>query len=167
MSDTASTITPCLWFDDQAEEAARFYTAIFKNSRVASVSRYSEAGREVHGKPPGSVMTVAFELDGQPFTALNGGPMFKFSEAVSFQVDCRTQDEVDYYWEKLSAGGDEAAQQCGWLKDKYGVSWQIVPAVLQELLRDADIGKAGRVMSSMLQMKKIDIDGLRQAYEEE
>ena len=121
-------ITPCLWFDSQAEEAAGFYTAIFKKSRILTISRYGEAGREVHGKAPGTVMTVAFELDGQRFTALNGGPLFKFNEAVSFQVNCRTQEEVDYYWEKLSAGGDEKAQQCGWLKDRYGLSWQVVPA---------------------------------------
>jgi predicted 3-demethylubiquinone-9 3-methyltransferase (glyoxalase superfamily) len=123
-------ITPCLWLDDQALEVAEFYTAIFRNSKIVKVARYGEAGREAHGKPAGTVMTVAFELDGQTFTALNGGPMFKFNEAISFQVDCETQKEVDYYWDKLSEGGDARAQQCGWLKDKYGVSWQIVPRVL-------------------------------------
>lgn len=126
-------ITPCLWFDDQAEAAVAFYTSIFKHSKILSVSRYGEAGQEVHGKPPGTVMTIAFELDGQTFTALNGGPVFKFTEAISFQVNCETQEEVDYYWEKLSHGGDEEAQQCGWLKDRYGASWQVVPRVLVEM----------------------------------
>src|SRR5262245_24554029 len=123
-------ITPCLWFDSSAEEAARFYTSIFKNSKIGKIARYGEAGREIHGRPAGSVMTVEFEIDGQTFTALNGGPIFKFNEAISFQVMCETQDEIDSYWEKLSQGGDNAAQQCGWLKDKYGLSWQIVPTVL-------------------------------------
>jgi predicted 3-demethylubiquinone-9 3-methyltransferase (glyoxalase superfamily) len=154
-------ITPCLWFDDQAEEAAAFYTGIFRNSRIMSVSRYGEAGREVHGKAPGTVMVVAFELDGQAFTALNGGPVFKFNEAISLQVSCESQEEVDYYWEKLSVGGDEAAQQCGWLKDRYGVSWQIVPRVLGELIGDPDPEKSQQAMRAMLQMKKIDIAGLR------
>ena len=157
-------ITPCLWFDDQAEEAVEFYTAIFRNSKIVEVARYGEAGREIHGKPAGTVMTVAFELEGQAFTALNGGPMFKFNEAISFQVSCKTQEEVDHYWERLSAGGDEQAQQCGWLKDKYGVSWQIVPGVLVEMITDPDSAKSQRVMGAMLQMKKIDIDGLRRAY---
>src|SRR5437667_7553718 len=129
-------ITPCLWFDDKAEEAAKFYTSIFRNSKITATTRYGEAGREIHGRPAGSVMTVAFELDGHGFTALNGGPVFKFNEAISFQVNCDTQQEVDHYWDKLSAGGDEKAQQCGWLKDKYGVSWQIVPKILVELLMD-------------------------------
>jgi len=155
-------ITPCLWFDSQAEEAAKFYTSIFKNSKVLSISRYGEAGRDVHGRPPGSVMTVGFELDGQAFTALNGGPVFKFNEAISFQVHCETQEEVDHYWNKLSAGGDEKAQQCGWLKDKYGVSWQVVPTVLPELLMDPDPRKSGRTMEAMLQMKKLDIARLKQ-----
>ena len=157
-------ITPCLWFDDQAEEAVEFYTAIFKNSRIVWVTRYGEAGHEIHRKPAGSVMTVAFELDGQAFTALNGGPLFKFNEAISFQVNCETQEEVDYYWEKLSAGGDEKAQQCGWLKDKYGVSWQVVPSVLIEMINDPDSEKSQRVMEAMLQMKKLDIDELKRAY---
>jgi predicted 3-demethylubiquinone-9 3-methyltransferase (glyoxalase superfamily) len=156
-------ITPCLWFDDEAEEAATFYTAIFKNSKILTVSRYGEAGREVHGKKPGTVLTVAFELDGQPFTALNGGPVFKFNEAISFQVNCETQAEVDYYWDKLSKGGDATAQQCGWLKDKFGVSWQVVPRVLGELIADPDPEKAGRVMKAMLQMKKLDIADLKRA----
>jgi predicted 3-demethylubiquinone-9 3-methyltransferase (glyoxalase superfamily) len=157
-------ISPCLWFDDQAEEAVAFYTAIFKNSKVVAVSRYGEAGREVHGKPPGTVLTVAFELEGQAFTALNGGPVFKFTEAISFQVNCETQAEVDYYWEKLSQGGDVKAQQCGWLKDKYGVSWQVVPRVLAEMIADPDAKRAGRAMEAMLQMKKIDIEALKRAY---
>ena len=157
-------ITPCLWFDDQAELAVEFYTAIFRNSRIVNVARYGEAGHEIHGKPAGTVMTVAFELDGQAFTALNGGPMFKFNEAISFQVNCETQEEVDYYWEKLSEGGDEKAQQCGWLKDKYGVSWQVVPIVLLEMINDPDSEKSQRAMKAMLQMKKIDIDELKRAY---
>jgi predicted 3-demethylubiquinone-9 3-methyltransferase (glyoxalase superfamily) len=156
-------ITPCLWFDHQAEEAAEFYTAIFPNSKIVNISRYGEAGQEVHGKPVGTVMTVAFELDGQTFTALNGGPIFKFNEAISLQVDCETQEDVDYYWQKLSEEGDETAQQCGWLKDKYGVSWQIVPRVLAELLSDADESKSQKAMTAMLQMKKIDIDKLKRA----
>jgi len=157
-------ITPCLWFDDQAEEAVRFYTAIFRSSRIVEVARYGEVGREIHGKPAGTVMTVAFELEGQAFTALNGGPIFKFNEAISLQVSCETQAEVDHYWEKLSAGGDPNAQQCGWLKDKYGVSWQIIPRVLVEMMTDPDSRKSQRVMGAMLQMKKIDIDGLKRAY---
>jgi predicted 3-demethylubiquinone-9 3-methyltransferase (glyoxalase superfamily) len=158
-----SSISPCLWFDHQAEEAAAFYTAIFRNSKIIGMTRYGDAGREVHGKPAGSIMTVEFELDGHAFTALNGGPHFKFNEAVSFQVHCETQEEVDYYWEKLGAGGDEKAQQCGWLKDRYGVSWQVVPSVLHALLSDPDAEKSRRTMEAMLQMKKIDIDQLRRA----
>jgi predicted 3-demethylubiquinone-9 3-methyltransferase (glyoxalase superfamily) len=157
-------ITPCLWFDDQAEEAVEFYISIFRNSKIVNIARYGEAGHEVHGKPAGTVMTVAFELDGQTFTALNGGPMFKFNEAISFQVNCETQEEVDYYWKKLSEGGDEKAQQCGWLKDKYGASWQVVPSVLPELINDPDSEKSQRAMQAMLQMKKIDIDELKRAY---
>ena len=158
-------ITPCLWFDDQAEEAAKFYTAIFKNSKITSITRYGEAGHEVHGRPAGTVMVVAFELDGQTFTALNGGPMFKFNEAISFQVNCKTQEEVDYYWEQLSEGGDKKAQQCGWLKDRYGASWQVVPTILPEMLTDSDYEKSQRVMKAMLQMKKIDIEELERAYD--
>lgn len=157
-------ITPCLWFDDQAEEAVEFYTAIFKNSKIVTVARYGEAGQDIHRKPVGSVMTVAFELDGQTFTALNGGPMFKFNEAISFQVNCETQDEVDYYWEKLSEGGDEKAQGCGWLKDKYGVSWQIVPGILPKLINDPDPEKSKRAMEAMLRMKKIDIDEIKRVH---
>jgi predicted 3-demethylubiquinone-9 3-methyltransferase (glyoxalase superfamily) len=156
-------ITPCLWFDDQALPAAEFYTSIFKNSKIGKISRYGEAGREVHGKPAGSVMTVAFELDGQAFTALNGGPVFRFTEAISLQIDCESQKEVDYYWDKLSEGGDDKAQQCGWLKDRYGLSWQVVPRALIELMSDPDPEKSGRVMEAMLRMKKIDIAGLERA----
>jgi predicted 3-demethylubiquinone-9 3-methyltransferase (glyoxalase superfamily) len=160
----AQKITPCLWFDNQAEEAVTFYIAIFKNSKIVTVSRYGEAGKEIHGKPAGSVMTVAFELEGQTFTALNGGPIFKFNEAISFQVDCETQAEVDHYWTNLSEGGDPSAQQCGWLKDRYGVSWQIVPRALVEMLMDPDAGRSQRVMTAMLRMKKIDIGELKRAY---
>jgi predicted 3-demethylubiquinone-9 3-methyltransferase (glyoxalase superfamily) len=159
-----SKITPCLWFDDQAEEAATFYTGIFKNSKITQISRYADAGREIHGKPPGTVMTVAFELEGQTFTALNGGPVFKFNEAISLQVDCPTQEDLDYYWEKLSADGDPNAQQCGWLKDKFGVSWQIVPTALQQMLADAGSEKSQRAMQALLQMKKLDIAKLQLAY---
>jgi len=157
-------ITPCLWFDDQAEEAANFYTAIFRNSKITAISRYGEAGHEIHGRAAGSVMTVAFELDGQTFTALNGGPVFKFNEAISLQVNCETQEEVDYFWKKLSEGGDEKAQQCGWLKDKYGLSWQIVPTVLADMITDPVYEKSERVMGALLQMKKLDIAKLKQAY---
>jgi predicted 3-demethylubiquinone-9 3-methyltransferase (glyoxalase superfamily) len=157
-------LTPCLWFDDQAEEAANYYVSIFKDSRINSVMRYSSAGQEFHQRPPGSVMVVNFELDGHTFTALNGGPLFKFNEAVSFQVNCKTQDEIDYYWERLGEGGDPKAQQCGWLKDKYGLSWQIVPSVLNEMLSDPNEEKSGRAMEAMLQMKKLDIAKLERAY---
>ena len=157
-------ITPCLWFDQQAEEAARFYTSIFKNSRIGNISHYGEAGREIHGMPAGTVLTVDFELEGQSFTALNGGPIFKFNEAISFQIHCETQQELDYYWERLTEGGDKNAQQCGWLKDKYGASWQVVPAVLPKLLMDADPKKSQRTMQALLQMKKLDIEKLKQAH---
>jgi predicted 3-demethylubiquinone-9 3-methyltransferase (glyoxalase superfamily) len=159
-----SKISPCLWFDDQAEDAAHFYTGIFKDAKITAISRYGEAGKEHHGKPPGSVMTVTFELNGQSFTALNGGPIFKFNEAVSLQIECATQEEVDYYWEKLNEGGDPEAQQCGWLKDKFGLSWQVVPKVLPELLMDPDTAKSQRAMQAMMQMKKLDIAGLQRAF---
>ena len=158
------SIVPCLWFDGQAEEAATFYTSVFPRSRIVRVSRYPEAGHEVHGREAGSVMTVAFELDGQPFTALNGGPHFKFNEAISLQVMCETQDEMDRYWTQLSAGGDEKAQQCGWLKDKFGLSWQVVPALMADLVGDRDPAKAGRVMVAMLKMKKLDLAKLKEAH---
>ncbi len=160
------TITPCLWFDSNAEEAAKFYTSVFKNSKIGRIARYGEAGREIHGRPAGSVMTVEFEINGQTFTALNGGPVFKFNEAVSFQVMCETQDEIDAYWEKLSQGGDKAAQQCGWLKDKFGLSWQIVPTILAELMTSKDAKVSDKVMEALLQMKKLDIKGLKAAYEQ-
>ena len=161
---TGPRITPCLWFADQAEEAARFYTGIFPRSRITSITRYGEAGQEVHGRPAGSVMTVLFELDGQSFTALNGGPVFTFTEAVSLQVNCATQAEIDHYWEKLGAGGDPKAQQCGWLKDRYGLSWQVVPAAMDELFADAESAGARRAMEALLRMKKLDIAELRRAH---
>jgi len=158
-------LNPCLWFDDKAEEAVNFYVSIFKNSKVGNIARYGEAGAEVSGRPKGSVMTVIFELDGQEFMALNGGPIFKFTEAISFIVNCETQEKIDEMWEKLSKGGEKG--QCGWLKDKYGLSWQIVPPVLSEMLQDKDAEKTERVMKAMLQMKKLDIKTLKQAYEQQ
>jgi|SRR5215208_4448767 len=162
---TTQRIRPFLWFDNQAEEAARFYTSVFKNARIVRIARYGQAGVEIHGRPAGSVMTVEFELDGQKFTALNGGPHFKFNEAVSLEVDCDTQEEIDYYWEKLSAGGDPKAQQCGWLKDKYGLSWQVVPAAIAEMLSDEKSEKSQRAFAAMMQMKKLDIAALKKAYD--
>ena len=154
-------ITPFLWFNDKAEQAVKFYTAIFKNSKIGKIARYGEEGERIAGRPKGSVMTVEFQIEGQKFMALNGGPLFKFTEAISFVVNCNTQAEVDKYWKKLSAGGKEV--QCGWLKDKYGLSWQIVPTVLGELLSDKDAAKAHRVMQAMLKMVKLDIKKLKQA----
>jgi predicted 3-demethylubiquinone-9 3-methyltransferase (glyoxalase superfamily) len=154
-------ITPCLWFDTQAEEAARFYTSVFKNSKIGTISRYSDAGHEVHGRAAGTVMTVDFELNGQTFTALNGGPHFKFNEAISFQIFCKDQDEVDHYWEKLTDGGAES--MCGWLKDRFGLSWQVVPEGMEELFADPDPARAQRAMEAMLQMKKLDLAALRAA----
>jgi predicted 3-demethylubiquinone-9 3-methyltransferase (glyoxalase superfamily) len=158
-------ITPCLWFDDKAEEAVNFYVSIFKNSKLGRIARYGEAGAEVSGRPKGTVMTVEFQLEGQEFLALNGGPHFKFTEAISFIVNCETQQEIDKMWEKLSEGGEKG--QCGWLKDKYGLSWQIVPPVLAEMLQDKNAEKTERVMKAMLQMKKLDIKTLKQAYEQQ
>ena len=158
-------IAPCLWFDGQAEEAAKFYVSIFKNSAIGTVTRYGKEGFEIHGGREGSVLTVTFRLDGQEFTALNGGPHFKFTEAISFVVKCETQAEVDYYWDKLREGGDEKAQQCGWLKDKYGVSWQVVPVALMTMMADTDSAKSDRVMKSLLRMKKLDLAALRRAYD--
>lgn len=155
-------ITPCLWFDTQAEEAAKHYTSIFKGSKIKSVSHYSSEGQDVHGKPPGSVLTVEFELEGRNFVALNGGPQFKFTEAVSFQVFCDTQDEVDDFWRKLGEGGEEGP--CGWVKDKFGLSWQVVPKVMMAMLMDTDRKKANRAMKAMLQMRKLDIAALQKAY---
>ena len=159
MSQSIQKITPFLWFDHQAEEAARFYASVFKNSKIHEVTRYGDSGPG----PKGSVMTVAFELEGQKFTALNGGPIFKFTEAVSFVVTCDDQQEVDHFWEKLSAGGQE---QCGWLKDRYGLSWQIVPRAFLEMLQDENSERKGRVMKAMMGMKKLDIAALRAAYDQ-
>lgn len=163
---TTHRISPCLWFAEEAEEAARFYTGIFKNSRITAITRYGAAGFETHHRPAGSVMVVAFELDGQSFTALNGGPVFTFNEAISFQVNCETQEEIDHYWDNLCAGGDPKAQQCGWLKDRYGASWQVVPAGMDELFADEQSAGAQRAMEAMLRMKKIDIAELRRAHDE-
>ena len=156
-------ITPFLWFDNQAEEAAKFYTSVFKNSKIGKILRYDEASAKAAGGPVGSVLTIEFEIEGQKFTALNGGPEFKFNESISFMVNCDTQNEVDYFWEKLTAdGGQESA--CGWLKDKFGASWQVVPRVLIEMLGDNDSEKSERVMKAMLQMQKIEIKTLKEAY---
>ena len=163
MPSLAPKITPFLWFDTQAEEAATLYTSIFKNARIHQVSRYGKAGHETHGMEAGKVMTVAFELEGKSFIALNGGPYFKFNEAVSFQITCETQDEIDYFWSKLSEGGEES--RCGWLKDKFGLSWQVTPAKLIEMVTSSDKAKAGRAMNAMMQMKKIDIARIEAAYE--
>jgi len=157
-------ITPCLWFDNQAEEAVNFYVSIFKNSKIGHITRYGEAGAKVSGQPKGTVMTVTFEIEGQEFVALNGGPHFTFSEAISLMVKCETQKEIDETWEKLSHGGEEG--QCGWLKDKYGLSWQIVSPEWNEMLRDKDVRKSERVMKAILQMTKPDIKTLKQAYEQ-
>ena len=162
MPTTTQKITPFLWFDSQAEEAANFYVSIFKQSRIGAITRYDDEGSKAAGRPKGSVMTVEFELDGQKFTALNGGPLFKFTEAISLVVNCENQREVDHFWDKLSAGGQEV--QCGWLKDRFGVSWQVVPTILIELLQDKDPERSRRVMSVMLKMKKLDVDALKKAY---
>ena len=163
MTIVAQKINPCLWFDTEAENAAKFYCAVFKNSRIGRVSRNADAGQEIHGKPAGSVMAVEFELDGQRFAALNGGPHFKFDEAISFQVHCQDQSEVDYFWKALSAGGTEGP--CGWLKDRFGLSWQIVPAILYEMLMDPDQEKVKRVTTAFLAMKKFDIAALKRAFD--
>ena len=157
-------ITPFLWFDNQAEEAAKFYVSIFKNSKIVSITPYGEAGAAATGKPKGTVMIVTFQLDGQEFVAINGGPVFTFSPAISLVVNCKTQEEVDWFWERLSVGGEKG--QCGWLKDRYGVSWQIVPTLLVGMLQDKDSKKSEKVMNAMLQMDKIDIKALQQAYEQ-
>ena len=154
-------ITPFLWFNTEAEDAANFYTSIFKNSKILKVSRYSESSSQAAHKPVGSVMTVAFQIEGQNFTAINGGPAFKLTEAISFVINCETQKEIDFYWEKLSEGADPAAQQCGWLKDKYGLSWQVVPSTLGTLMSEA--GRSERVMNALLKMKKLDIKTLQEA----
>jgi predicted 3-demethylubiquinone-9 3-methyltransferase (glyoxalase superfamily) len=161
---TLQKITTNLWFDKQGEEAVNFYISIFKNASMEKITHYGKEGFEIHKMPQGTVMTIAFKLEGQEFLALNGGPFFQFTEAISLIINCETQKEVDYYWEKLKEGGDEKAQQCGWLKDKYGLSWQVVPIVLSEMLNDDDAEKSGRVMNAMLQMKKLDIGTLEEAY---
>lgn len=158
-------ITTCLWFDTQAEEAANYYCGIFNNSRITDIGRYGEGGKEIHGRAAGSVMIVVFELDGHAFTALNGGPHFQFTPAISMQVSCKNQAEVDHYWDKLSAGGDPKAQQCGWLKDKYGLSWQIVPDIVPKLLGDAASPKSQRAMVEMMKQKKPDIAAMQRAYD--
>ncbi len=158
-------IAPSLWFDDEAEEAARFYVRIFPNSRVLRITRYGKEGHDLHGRPEGSVMTVDFELDGMPFTALNGGNLFTFNEAISLQVICDTQAEVDHYWDRLSSGGDETALGCGWLKDRCGVSWQILPRGLNELIGDPTCAASQRAMWAMLRMTKLDLEDLRRAYD--
>lgn len=162
---TFQRISPCLWFDTEAEDAAQYYIGIFKNSRITTITRYGTAGFETHHRPAGSVLTVAFELDGQKFTALNGGPVFKFNEAVSFQVNCANQEEIDYYWEKLTAGGDPTAQQCGWLRDKFGLSWQVVSESMDEFFKDEKSPGAQRAMEALLPMKKLDIAALQRAHD--
>ena len=163
MAIAKQKITPCLWFDTEAEDAAKFYCSIFENSKIEQVSRYVEAGQEIHGKKAGSVMVVAFQLEGQKFVALNGGPQFKFDEAVSFQISCSTQKEVDYFWSRLTAGGGQEGP-CGWLKDRFGLSWQVVPDQLIEMMLDKDAKKVARVTEAFLQMKKFDIEALKRAY---
>jgi predicted 3-demethylubiquinone-9 3-methyltransferase (glyoxalase superfamily) len=163
MQIAAQKITPCLWFDAQAEDAASTYVSIFENSKILSTSRYGKEGHEIHGREAGSVMTVEFEIEGQRFVALNGGRHFTFNEAVSFQVHCETQEEIDYFWSRLNEGGEEGP--CGWLKDRFGLSWQVVPKVLPGMLMDPDSGKSGRVTQAFLQMKKFDIAALERAYE--
>ena len=160
---TMQKITPNLWFENQAEEAVNFYISIFKNSGITRTVRYGKEGFEIHRMPEGTVMTIQFHLEGQQFVALNGGPVFRFNEAVSFIVSCETQQELDFFWEKLSEGGDKNAQQCGWLKDKFGLSWQVVPSALPELLQQKDSAKSQRVMNALLQMKKIDLGKLLEA----
>jgi predicted 3-demethylubiquinone-9 3-methyltransferase (glyoxalase superfamily) len=162
MALSAQKINPCLWFDTEAEDAAKFYCSIFKNSKMGKVSRYVDEGQEIHGKPAGSVMAVEFELEGQKFAALNGGPHFKFDEAISFQIGCESQDEIDYFWKALSAGGSEGP--CGWLKDKFGLSWQVVPTVLYDMLVDPDHAKVKRVTHAFLHMKKFDIAELKRVF---
>ena len=161
---SSSKITPCLWFSNNAEEAAQFYVGIFPNARIVQTTRYPEAGKEVHGQTPGSVLTVDFVLDGQSFTGLNGGPVFTFTEAVSFQIMCETQDEVDHYWSRLGDGGPVEAQQCGWVKDRFGLSWQVVPKGMVRMLSDPDGVKVNRVFGAMMQMKKLDLAALERAF---
>jgi predicted 3-demethylubiquinone-9 3-methyltransferase (glyoxalase superfamily) len=162
MAIAKQQITPCLWFDKNAEEAANFYITVFKNSKITAIVRFGNAGQEVHGGAPGAVLAIDFELDGQKFSCLNGGPQFKFSEAVSFQIPCETQEEIDYYWSTLTKGGSES--ECGWLRDKFGLSWQVFPRRLLEMLRDPDRAKADRAMSTMMKMSKIDFATIERAF---
>ncbi len=164
MATIKQKITPCLWFDNKAEEAVKFYTSVFKNSKIGKTLRYDDASAKASGMPKGSVLTIEFQIEGQEFLALNGGPIFKFTEAVSFIIDCNDQKEVDYFWDKLTKGGQESV--CGWLKDKYGVSWQVTPSILPKMLTDKDPKKAQNVMKAMMQMKKIDIKALQKAYDQ-
>ena len=157
-------ISPCLWFDSQAEEAARFYVSVFKKGKIVTINRYPAVGQEIHGREPGSVMTVEFVLNGLPFTALNGGPVFKFGEAISMQVFCRTQKEIDFYWDKLGEGGDPNARQCGWLKDRYGLSWQVVPEGMDKMFKNPKSKATERAFAAMMEMKKLDIAALQAAY---
>ncbi|MEB0041455.1 MULTISPECIES: VOC family protein [unclassified Pseudomonas] len=158
-------LSPCLWFAEEAEEAVEFYTGIFKDSRILGLTRYSKVGFEMHHRPAGSVMSIMFELEGQRFTALNGGPLFTFTEAVSLQIYCKTQAEIDHYWNALTVGADVSAQQCGWLKDKFGLSWQVVPELLAEMINQTDPQVTDRVMSAMMEMKKLDLNALQQAVD--
>jgi predicted 3-demethylubiquinone-9 3-methyltransferase (glyoxalase superfamily) len=160
-----SKISNCLWFDNQAEQAAAYYTSIFKHSKLGKTARYGKEGHDIHKKPAGSVMTAEFWIEGQRFIALNGGPEFKFNESVSFVINCETQKEIDEYWEKLAQGGDKKSQQCGWVKDKFGLSWQVVPTILSDLFTSDDREKTERVMKAMMQMKKLDIAQLKQAFD--
>jgi predicted 3-demethylubiquinone-9 3-methyltransferase (glyoxalase superfamily) len=162
MAIAKQQITPCLWFDKNAEEAVNFYITVFKNSKITAIVRFGNAGQEVHGGTPGAVLAIDFELDGQKFSCLNGGPQFKFSEAVSFQIPCETQEEIDYYWSTLTKGGSES--ECGWLRDKFGLSWQVFPRRLLEMLRDPDRAKADRAMSTMMKMSKIDFATIERAF---
>lgn len=164
MSAKVHRITPCLWFDSQAEAAAKFYVAIFPNSKITTISYYGEAGFEIHGRPAGSVMVVAFELDGVGISAFNGGPMFQFNEAISLQIHCDTQAEIDHYWSRLGEGGDPQAQQCGWLKDRFGLWWQIVPACFGRMMTNPDRAKSERVMAAVMQMRKIDLAAVERAF---
>jgi predicted 3-demethylubiquinone-9 3-methyltransferase (glyoxalase superfamily) len=164
MALATQKISPCLWFDTQAEEAARFYCSVFKNSKVGRIAHYPDAGQDTHGKPANSVLTVEFELEGMPFMALNAGPMFKFNEAISLQVPCKTQDEIDYYWAKLTADGGQESQ-CGWLKDKFGLSWQVFPDFMGDILAGPDRAGAARAMNAFMTMKKFDLAAVRKAYE--
>lgn len=163
MASSTSKIVPCLWFDTEAEAAANLYVSVFKNARILSTTRYGKEGVEIHGRHAGTVMTVEFELDGQKFLGLNGGPQFKFSEAISFQIMCETQDEIDHYWSRLTAGGGQEGP-CGWLKDRFGLSWQVVPTVLTEMLKGSDAAGAQRVTKAFMQMKKFDIAALKKAH---